>query len=105
MAEERLRHKAILGLIDKGRAGLGFFPFTHTNSTEGKERRQLIQEVRAGVEVRYSKMVSLSQQGAWTRWDNVEKKKGLHGIYKYIYIYIYLYLIKKNYFNLFISSI
>ena len=74
---ERLRHKAILGSIAKGRAGLGFFPSTHTNSAKGKERRQLIQEeVREGVEeVHYCKMVGLSQQGAWTRWEDVEKKK------------------------------
>ena len=76
VAEERLRHKAILGSIAKGRAGLGVFPFTHTNSAKGKERRQLIQkELRAGVEVRYCKMVGLSQQGAWTRWENVKKKR------------------------------
>ena len=76
MPEERLRHKAILGSIAKGRAGLGFFPSTHTNCAKGKERRQLIQEeVREGVEeVRYCKMVGLSQQGAWTRWEDVEKK-------------------------------
>ena len=76
VVEERLRHKAILGSITKGRAGLGFFPSTHTNSAKGKERRQLIQEeVREGVEeVRYCKMVGLSQQGAWTRWEDVEKK-------------------------------
>ena len=77
VAEERLRHKAILGSIAKGRAGLGFFPSTHTNRAKGKERRQLIQEeVREGVEeVRYCKMVGLSQQGAWTRWEDVEKKR------------------------------
>ena len=77
VAEERLRHKAILGSIAKGRAGLGFFPSTHTNSAKGKERRQLIQEeVREGVEeVRYCKMVSLSQQRAWTRWEDLEKKR------------------------------
>ena len=48
----------------------------HTNSATGKERRQLIlEEVREGVEeVRYSKMVSPSQQGAWTRWEDVEKR-------------------------------
>ena len=75
VAEERLRHKAILGSIAKGGAGLGFFPSTHTNSAKGKERRQLIlEEVREGVEVRYGKMVGLSQQGAWTRWEDVEKK-------------------------------
>ena len=37
VAEERLRHIAILGLITKGRVGLGFFPFTHTNSAKGKD--------------------------------------------------------------------
>ena len=32
--------------------------------------------VREGVEeVRYCKMVGLSQQGAWTRWEDVEKKR------------------------------
>ena len=76
VAEERLRHKAILGSIAKGRAGLRFFSSTHTNSAKGKERRQLIQEeVPDGVEVRYCKMVGLSQQGAWTRWEHVEKKR------------------------------
>ena len=77
VAEERLRHKAILGSIDKGRAVLGFFPSTHPNSAKGKERRQLIpEEVCEGVkEVRYGKMVDLSQQGTWTRWENVEKRR------------------------------
>ena len=81
VAEESLRHKAILGSIAKCRAGLGFSPATHTNSAKSKERRQLIQEeVREGVEVvRYCEMVDLSQQGAWTRWEDVEKK-GLHGL-------------------------
>ena len=77
MAEERLRHKDILGSIAKGRAGLGFFPSTHTISAKGKERHNLIlEEVREGVEEgRYGKMVGLSQQGAWTRWEDVEKKR------------------------------
>ena len=77
VAVERLRHKDILGSIAKGRAGLGFFPSTHTISAKGKERRHLIlEEVREGVEEgRYGKMVGLSQQGAWTRWEDVEKKR------------------------------
>ena len=55
---------------------MGFSPSTHTNSAKGKERRQLIQEVREGVEeVRYGKMIGLSQQGAWTRWEDVEKRR------------------------------
>ena len=33
-------------------------------------------EVRTGTEeAHYRKMVSLSQQGAWTKWEGVEKKK------------------------------
>ena len=75
VTEERLRHKAILGSIAKGRAGLGFLPSTHTNIAKGKEKRQLIQEVCEGVEVRYCKMVGLSQQGAWTMWEDVKKKR------------------------------
>ena len=76
VAEESLRHKDILGSIAKGRAGLGFFPSTHTISAKGKERRHLILEkVREGVEEGcYGKMVGLSQQGARTRWEDVEKK-------------------------------
>ena len=42
VAEERNRHKAILESIAKDRAGLGFFPSTHTNRAKGKERCQLI---------------------------------------------------------------
>ena len=78
MAEERLRHKAILGSIAKGTVGLESFPSTHTNSAKGKERRQLIlEEVCEGVEeVRYCKMVGLSQQGAWTKWGGCREKKG-----------------------------
>lgn len=77
IAEDRLRHKAILGTIAKGRAGLGYFPCPQINKTKGKERRQLIQkEVRAGIEeTRYCKMVGLSSQGAWTKWQGVEQKK------------------------------
>ena len=77
VAEERLRHTDILGSIAKGRAGLVFFPSTHTISAKVKERRHLIlEEVREGVEEgRYGKMVGLSQQGAWTRWEDVEMKR------------------------------
>ena len=55
VAEERLRHKDILGSIAKGRARLGFFPSTHTISVKGKERRHLIlEEVREGVTAKWS---------------------------------------------------
>ena len=74
VAEERLMHKDISGSIAKGKAGLGFFPSTHTISAKGKERRHLILEVQEGAEEGdYGKMVGLSQQEAWTRWEDVEK--------------------------------
>ena len=75
--EERLRHKALLGTVAIGKAGLGFFPRPMISKTKGKEKRKLVQEeVRTGAEeAHYRKMVSLSQQGAWTKWEGVEKKK------------------------------
>ena len=77
VAEERLRQRALVGTVAKGRAGLGFFPSTRYDKTRGKERHHLLQEeVRAGVEEeRRSKMVGLSQQGAWTRWENTLRRK------------------------------
>lgn len=76
IAEDRLRHREILGTIAKGRASLGYFPCPQINRAKEKEKRQLIQEVRAGIEeTRYCKMVGLSTQGAWTKWQGVEQKK------------------------------
>ena len=64
-AEERLRQKALVETI--GQAGLGYFPNTQIHKAKGKQRRNLIQEVRASVEEeRRSKMVGLCRQGAWT---------------------------------------
>ncbi|XP_028316518.1 uncharacterized protein LOC114471795 isoform X5 [Gouania willdenowi] len=42
-----------------------------------KEKRQLVQdEIRAELEEeRHSKMVSMSKQGAWTRWEHAEARK------------------------------
>ena len=69
VAEERLRHKAILGSIAKHRAGLGFSPLRIPTVSKAKKNANSSKKKF----VRYCKMVSLSQQGAWTR------KKGLHG--------------------------
>ena len=61
----------------RGTAGLGYFPSPKIEKARGKERRKLLQqEVRAGVEeTRITKMVGLAQQGAWTRWNNYERRK------------------------------
>ena len=76
-AEERLRHKKVVGVVTRGRAGLGSFPIPQTNTTKGKEGRHLIQEeVRAEVEEeRFCKSVTMKQQGAWTRWENAVQRR------------------------------
>ena len=75
--EERLKQKTLVGTVAIGRAGLGYFPRTQIHKAKEKQRRNLIQEeVCASVEEeRRSKMVGLSRQGAWTRWENFVKKK------------------------------
>ena len=62
-AEERLRQKALVGVVVIGRAGLGYFPNTQIHKPKEKQRRKLIQEeVRASVEEeRRRKMVGLSR--------------------------------------------
>lgn len=44
---------------------------------KGKERNHLIQEeIHSGVEERrMTKMVNLSQQEAWTRWEEMAKQR------------------------------
>lgn len=50
-AEARLRHKAILGAVARGRAGLESLTVTRYDSTSGRETQRLVQEeVRASVE-------------------------------------------------------
>ena len=51
VAEERIKHKKILGTIARGRVGLGYFPSPQISKANGKERRKIMQdEVRAGIE-------------------------------------------------------
>ncbi|XP_030004234.1 uncharacterized protein LOC115429122 [Sphaeramia orbicularis] len=75
-AEARLHHRGLVGVVTRGRAGLGSFPTPELN-TRGKARRHLIQEeVRATVEEsRTCRAVGMKQQGAWTRWENVVERK------------------------------
>ncbi|XP_026079824.1 uncharacterized protein LOC113057031 [Carassius auratus] len=76
-AEARLRHKTLVGSVAMGRAGLGCFPKPRYDLAHGKERRKLIQdEIRAEVEEeRYTKMASMSKQGAWTRWEHADPRR------------------------------
>lgn len=77
VAEARLRQKALVGTVASGRTGLGYFPSFQVSKAKGKERLHLLQEeVRAGAEEEWvSQMVGLSQQGAWTRWENTQQRK------------------------------
>ncbi|XP_048863711.1 uncharacterized protein LOC125738598 [Brienomyrus brachyistius] len=77
LAESRLRHRALVGTVAVGRAGLGSFPQPRFHRAQGKDRRHLVlEEVRAAVEeVRTSRMVSMQQQGASARWEGALGRK------------------------------
>ena len=77
IAEERLRVKTIVGTIAVGKTGLGFSPSTRVDQASREERQHLLQEeVRTGVEERrLTKMVGCRQQGAWTKWEQTERRK------------------------------
>lgn len=76
-AESRLRHKTLVGTVAMGRAGLGSFPKPRYDRACGKEKRQMVlDEIRTEVEEeRCSKMVGMSKQGAWTRWEHADPRK------------------------------
>ncbi len=76
-AEARLDHNRLVGVVAKGRAGLGSFSTPHIDTIKGKERRRLVQEeVRAVVEEeRTCRTVGMRQQGAWIRWENAIERK------------------------------
>ena len=75
-AETRLNHSVIVGNVATGRAGLGSFPKqSFDKATPREKRRMVLEEVRSEEEEhRRSKMVAMSQQGAWTRWEQVEQR-------------------------------
>ncbi|XP_061902037.1 uncharacterized protein LOC133649222 [Entelurus aequoreus] len=76
-AEARLRHSTLVGTIATGRAGLGCNTKPNYSRARGKERRKLVQEeVRAEVEeARFSRVVGMSKQGAWTKWEHIAGRK------------------------------
>ncbi|XP_039504261.1 uncharacterized protein LOC120460516 [Pimephales promelas] len=76
-AEARLRHSTLVGTVATGRAGFGSNPKPCYSKARGKEKRKLIQEeVRAEVEeARFSRVVGMSKQGAWTKWEQTAGRK------------------------------
>ena len=77
VAEERLRERAILGVVAKGRTGLGFCPTIRDDKSSNKGKRQLIQDgvYNGEGENRLTKMVGLKQQGAWKNWNSTIQRK------------------------------
>ncbi|XP_050960924.1 uncharacterized protein LOC127162191, partial [Labeo rohita] len=75
-AETRLKHKAILGSVTQGRAGLGSLTANRYDLASGRERQRLVQEeVRASVEEeRSSRAVAMRQQGAWMKWEQAMER-------------------------------
>lgn len=76
-AESRLDHNRLVGVVARGRTGLGSFSTPHIDTIKGKERRRLVQEeVRAVVEEeRTCRTVGMRQQGAWIQWENAIERK------------------------------
>ena len=76
-AKSQIHHKALVGTVMQGRAGLGTFRTPQYDKARGEERRRLVQEeVKVAVEEeRTSRAVGLRQQGAWTRWEQAMDRK------------------------------
>ncbi len=76
-AEARLRHSILVGTVATGRAGLGSNPKPSYSKASVKEKQKLFQEeVHAEVEeARFSRMVGMSKQGVWTKWEHSAGRK------------------------------
>lgn len=72
-----MHHRTLVGVVTRGRAGLGSFPTPQVNTIRENDMRRLVQEeVRAAVEyTRTCKAVGMKQQGAWTRWEKAVEMK------------------------------
>ena len=73
-----VRGRAVEGKVEiPMRAGLGFVPFDSGNVIEGSKhrRQQIVEALRAEQNDAYlAKAVTLSVQGAWTRWSDFIKR-------------------------------
>ena len=75
-AESRLRHRDLVGLLARGKLGIGNIPYTSWQKASVKERRHLVQEeLRKEIEEsRQARAVGMRSQGAWTRWEQVKPR-------------------------------
>lgn len=71
-AEERLQHQAIVGVVCRGRQGLGNYGPQSWTTTDPKTKRTLVvEEIRKKAEEdRVVKAVGMAKQGAWTKWES-----------------------------------
>lgn len=76
-AQERLRHKDIVGNVCTGRQGIGVMTRASWAKANQKERSQLVQaEVRSRQEEdRQVKAAGMSKQGAWLNWESVMHRR------------------------------
>ena len=76
-AESNLKFKEIIGVVAKGRQGLGNYSPVVSSSNDTSERRKLIvADVHATEEQgRHVRAVGMAMQGRWTKWDDLEPRK------------------------------
>ena len=76
-AETRLQHDEIVGLTCHGRQGIGCQPTKQWSKEDTRGKRELVlQKIRrTEEESRNQRMVTMSKQGAWMKWDAVTEKK------------------------------
>ena len=84
-AESRLRHKYIVGLVCKGRQGLGCEPATRWKGASTNERCHLVQqEIRKMEEAsRYIRSVEMGSQWGMDKWETEQRTLTWNDIWKY----------------------
>ena len=77
LAISRLKHKDVVGVVCKGRLGLGNYGNPIYSTARASVKRTMVgEEIRAiEEERRQSQLRNLSRQGDWNRWEHVLEKK------------------------------
>lgn len=75
-AESHWKHQEIMGVVCKGRLGLGHYSEKRWSRADARARRGLVvQRVReAEEEERQVKAIGLASQGRWTQWDQAQER-------------------------------
>lgn len=75
-AESHWRHQEIMGVVCKGRLGLGHYSEKRWSRADTRTRRGLVvQRVReAEEEERQVRAIGLASQGRWTQWDQAQER-------------------------------